>query len=57
MTKSFTVTVNTPINLVPSMPETAMTEITIDVKAITTKYATTTRVILFHGEDESFQKH
>jgi hypothetical protein len=54
--KSFTVTVNTPINLVPSMPETAMTEITIDVKAITTKYATTTRVILFHGEDESFQK-
>ena len=52
--KSFAVTVNTPINLVPSMPETAMTETNIDVRAATTKYASTTRAILFYGT--SYQK-
>jgi len=47
--KVFTVIVNTPINLAPSMTETVMTETTVNVKATTTRYANTTRAILFYG--------
>ena len=47
--KSFSVMVNTPINLVPSMPETVMTGNTADIKAATEKYASVTRVAMFYG--------
>ncbi|NMB95375.1 MAG: hypothetical protein GYA02_02005, partial [Clostridiaceae bacterium] len=47
--KDFTVKVNTPINLEPSMPEEVLAKTTIDVKAGTSKYADTARVTLFYG--------
>jgi hypothetical protein len=52
--KSFTVKVFTPINLNPIMPETVSTESTETIKATTSKYADTTRAIMFYGT--SYQK-
>ncbi|NSW91262.1 MAG: hypothetical protein HPY74_11440 [Firmicutes bacterium] len=49
--KSFTVTVFTPIELVPRMPEKVMTGIAADISATTRKYANTVRVIVFYGTD------
>ena len=51
--KSFAVTVNTPIDLVPSISEKVMTGTTIDIKAATKKYTGTTKVTIFC--DTSYQ--
>lgn len=47
--KDFTVKVNTPINLEPSMPEECLGQTVIDIKADTSKYADTVKVTLFYG--------
>ncbi|MFC5402939.1 Athe_2463 domain-containing protein [Cohnella soli] len=45
----FPVVVNTPINLVPKMPDPMVSTLTNDIKASTTKYPSTTTVQIFVG--------
>jgi hypothetical protein len=47
--KSFNVTVSTPINLEPDMPSRVMTGSRVDIKAVTSRYTNSTRVTLFKG--------
>lgn len=54
--KCFPITINTPINLIPVIPETVMTGITMDIKAKTEKYVHNTQVVLFYGEDNTLEK-
>ncbi|HHW47036.1 MAG TPA: hypothetical protein GXX14_00250, partial [Clostridiaceae bacterium] len=47
--KNFTVVVDTPVNLVPDMPQAVITESPVDIYASTSKYANNVQVTLFKG--------
>lgn len=51
--KTFNVTVDTPINLMPEMPDDVMQGTRIGISAVTSKYANSTRVTLF--KDTEYQ--